>query len=591
MQTCVITFPWCLLLLLLHVSGLDSVSLRGSLFTRDRTPLEGDVRLVGGRALSEGRVEIYHSGKWGTVCDDGWDLAEAQVVCRQLQFPAAEAAVSGGTYGEGSGSIWLDDMDCKGTEKSLSSCTFKDWALTDCSHKEDAGVVCETGSNMSSTVHLLDHRHGLSEELGQLFDSGEGCDVDILVRSPTGNRLDNGSLEVEERNICMHRLVLFLFPQFNVTLRARKFTIEVSQSCQTYVTSFIRYLYTRQTEVTVSSAHCLYQLASEFGVTQLMQDVGRLFTVLLPEDSTFHTQVALYKYSVEAGDLVLQENCLQYLSWNFEDLTSSPAWMDLSVNALQALLSRSDMVVPDEAFLLQALESWISERKSSVDLENQNALLGQIRFPMIPAEKLYDLQFTSQLYKSHEKLYGDGVLKGFELNVLLIGKLKKNADFKGEEFDYRPRIYTAEPWSITLNNTKNDGPYRRPMYSQGYYRGYEEFYYPNTAKSFSTPVHSSLVFQNNKISWTADVYLNRQQCPSCESLPAAKLSTQNTINQSTIRYSNRLLILCKEKYVSHVQDFKDNLALVPNNSSSQSLAYPCPDDQYAYRFVVRPEYF
>ena len=59
------------------------------------------MRLVGGRVLSEGRVEIYHNGKWGTVCDDGWDLAEAQVVCRQLQFPAAEAAVSGGTYGEG----------------------------------------------------------------------------------------------------------------------------------------------------------------------------------------------------------------------------------------------------------------------------------------------------------------------------------------------------------------------------------------------------------------------------------------------------------------------------------------------------------
>ena len=352
------------------------------------------------------------------------------------------------------------------------------------------------------------------------------------------------------------------------------------------VLRLFRYLYTRQTEVTVSSAHCLHQLASEFGVTQLMEDTGRLFTVLLPEDRTFHTQVALYQYSVETGDLVLQENCLQYLSWNFEDLTSSPAWMDLSINALQALLSRSDLVVPDEAFLLQALESWISGRENSVDLENQKALLGQIRFPMIPAEKLYDLQLTSQLYKRHEKLYSDGVLKGFELNVLLVGKLKKRADFKGEEFDYQPRIYTAEPWSVSINNTKNDAPYRRPVYHPYYH---EELYSPNTAK-FSTPVHSSLVFQDNKITWTAEVYLNRQQCPSCETLPAAKLCTQNTINQSTIRYSNRLLILCQEKYVSHVQDFKDNLALVPNNNSSQ-LAYPCPDEQYAYRFVVRPEYF
>ena len=62
---------------------------------------EGEVRLVGGKHDSEGRVEVYHEGKWGTVCDDGWDLAEAQVVCRQLKFPGVVSAVTGGTYGEG----------------------------------------------------------------------------------------------------------------------------------------------------------------------------------------------------------------------------------------------------------------------------------------------------------------------------------------------------------------------------------------------------------------------------------------------------------------------------------------------------------
>lgn len=59
------------------------------------------MRLVGSTTVSEGRVEIYHDGKWGTVCDDGWDLNEAQVVCRQLQFPGAKSPVIGGAYGEG----------------------------------------------------------------------------------------------------------------------------------------------------------------------------------------------------------------------------------------------------------------------------------------------------------------------------------------------------------------------------------------------------------------------------------------------------------------------------------------------------------
>lgn len=56
---------------------------------------------MGGNLPSEGRVEVYHDGQWGTVCDDGWDLTEAQIVCQQLGFSGAVSAVAGGTYGEG----------------------------------------------------------------------------------------------------------------------------------------------------------------------------------------------------------------------------------------------------------------------------------------------------------------------------------------------------------------------------------------------------------------------------------------------------------------------------------------------------------
>jgi deleted-in-malignant-brain-tumors protein 1 len=51
-----------------------------------QTCVTGDLRLLGGSALYEGRVEICNNNVWGTVCDDSWGTNDAIVVCRQLGF-------------------------------------------------------------------------------------------------------------------------------------------------------------------------------------------------------------------------------------------------------------------------------------------------------------------------------------------------------------------------------------------------------------------------------------------------------------------------------------------------------------------------
>lgn len=47
----------------------------------------GDIRLVGGQNLREGRVELCYRGLWGTVDPgDDWGYTEAAVVCRELGY-------------------------------------------------------------------------------------------------------------------------------------------------------------------------------------------------------------------------------------------------------------------------------------------------------------------------------------------------------------------------------------------------------------------------------------------------------------------------------------------------------------------------
>uniref|UniRef100_A0A8C9TKA5 Lysyl oxidase homolog n=1 Tax=Scleropages formosus TaxID=113540 RepID=A0A8C9TKA5_SCLFO len=102
------------------------------------------LRLAGyPRKHNEGRVEVFYKGQWGTICDDDFTLANAHVLCRQLGFVSATGWTHSAKYGKGTGQIWLDNVQCSGSEKGVEFCESRGWGNSDCTHDEDAGVVCK----------------------------------------------------------------------------------------------------------------------------------------------------------------------------------------------------------------------------------------------------------------------------------------------------------------------------------------------------------------------------------------------------------------------------------------------------------------
>nr|XP_043065608.1 uncharacterized protein LOC108120408 isoform X2 [Drosophila bipectinata] len=101
-------------------------------------------RLEGGRSSNEGRLEVKYHGVWGSVCDDDFNVKNAQVACNSMGY-YGPAKIEKNIFGNGNGPIWLDQVMCYGNETSIDKCNHWNWGEHNCNHTEDVALHCTAG--------------------------------------------------------------------------------------------------------------------------------------------------------------------------------------------------------------------------------------------------------------------------------------------------------------------------------------------------------------------------------------------------------------------------------------------------------------
>ncbi|XP_072342215.1 scavenger receptor cysteine-rich type 1 protein M130-like [Scyliorhinus torazame] len=145
------------------------------------------LRLSDGASRCAGRLEIYYSGTWGSVCDDSWDLTDAEVVCKQLGCGNALQLPFPAPSGPGTGTIWLDELDCSGNESSIWQCPHALWGKHDCNHKEDVEIMCSEHKE----IRLVNGKHRCEGSVEVFYngtwgtvcsDKLENRDADVICK-------------------------------------------------------------------------------------------------------------------------------------------------------------------------------------------------------------------------------------------------------------------------------------------------------------------------------------------------------------------------------------------------------------------------
>ncbi|XP_076659935.1 uncharacterized protein LOC143363221 isoform X2 [Halictus rubicundus] len=177
--------------------------------------LDYAIRLSGSDNTYEGRIEVKILGVWGQVCDDGFGMNDANVICKELGFDLGALEIRpGGFYGNLNPPtrFIVDQLQCRGNETSLRECDFEGWGVHNCRPEEAVGVVCKTAVDTcqadywkcdTSPTCILNAY--ICDEVVDCPDgsdeSTEHCDAPFEIRLANGSTPLEGRVEVRHHGI------------------------------------------------------------------------------------------------------------------------------------------------------------------------------------------------------------------------------------------------------------------------------------------------------------------------------------------------------------------------------------------------------
>ncbi|XP_067666942.1 scavenger receptor cysteine-rich type 1 protein M130-like [Haliotis asinina] len=126
-----------------------------------------DIKMKLTPSYKRGLLQVFHSGSWGTVCDDGFGQVEASVVCRALGYQGGKAI-----DGESSMKMWLDDVQCTLLDTDLEDCKHRPWGTHDCNSSEAVGVECFSFPEEATAARIFSTTSTTGEGILELYYRG-----------------------------------------------------------------------------------------------------------------------------------------------------------------------------------------------------------------------------------------------------------------------------------------------------------------------------------------------------------------------------------------------------------------------------------